>query len=487
LALAGCSAWKPDMEPCAASVECRDTFGYGHLCGTDGYCHQAAAHPRCTEIHPVDLQQDPDDALLFGAIFNNAIDSQQARKRALLLALDEVNDNGGLEGRRLGMVVCDSDDSEEAQARYGDSLDGVEAGAETAAYLAQTLGAAAILGPSTSAQVEKAFVAIRGSNTLMMTFSGTSVSLTSLDPKAVDDDHPGLLWRSVPPDSLQAEAIASDMLASSGGARAAPTQRLAIIYQDGSYGQGLATSVHERFNAVGKPDTYARLITFSNDEQLVQAVDAVAADDEYSTIQEVLFISSVPKDYELFLSRVAADAKMDTRNIFLTDVAATQGVLNSAAVSNKSALFSHVRGSRPVTAAPGQDTAFQAFSAKFTKEYGIDPADYSFTSQTYDAAWLVFAGAAWSLLQEQRVSGPGIARGLRRVTRGKGVNIQSSSWYQIVESFRAGQSIDLRGASGELDFDPKTEEITAPIEIWVVEQQGQSWGIKTNHTWNPPS
>jgi branched-chain amino acid transport system substrate-binding protein len=482
---AGCSAMEPAMEACTTSSQCQDTFGYGHVCGAGGYCQRAAAHPRCTATQPADAFRNPEQSVIFGAIFNDALDSQQGRKKALLLALEEINDSGGLEGRELGVVLCDIDGSKDAQARYGDALDGEAAAVETATHLAQTLGVPAILGPSTSAQVEKAFVAVRDSETLMMTFSATSVSLTSLDPKTVDDSQPGLLWRSVPPDSLQATAIAGDMLG--GKDRAVPTERLAILYQDGSYGQGLATSVHERFNAAAKPDTYARLITFGDSDQLAQAVTAVADDAKYSAVQEILFVSSAPTDYELFLAKVAANAKLDGKQIFVTDTAATQAVLNAAAITNKQALFGRLRGSRPVPLPQGQDTAYQAFSARFNKEHGVDPADYSFTSQTYDAAWLVFAGTAWSLLQEQRVSGPGIARGLRRVTGGKSVNIQASSWYQIVESFRAGQAVDLRGASGELDFDPATEEITAPIEIWVPAQQGQSWGVKARYTWTPPT
>jgi hypothetical protein len=31
-----------------------------------------------------------------------------------------------------------------------------------------------------------------------------------------------------------------------------------------------------------------------------------------------------------------------------------------------------------------------------------------------------------------------------------------------------GQDINVRGASGELDYDPETEETSGPIEIWGI-------------------
>jgi ABC-type branched-subunit amino acid transport system substrate-binding protein len=482
----GCSALQPEFETCVASQRCQETFGYGWVCGTEGYCKQAAEHPRCQVTYPQDvLQEDPDQAIVFGAVFNNALDSQQARLRAMRLAINEANGNGGLEGRTLGVVLCDVDDSVQAQEKYGDTLSSTEASVQTAAYLAK-IGVPAILGPSSSTDVEKAFLAIRSSDTLLMTFSATSVSLTSLDPKVVDDNHPGLLWRTVPPDSLQGEAIVHDMLSSSqsptDGLRALPAERVAIVYEDGSYGLGLATAVHGQITAVGDPNVYAKLITYGDASQLTQAVGTLA-EDSYSAIQEVLFISSRPTEYESFLAQVAANTKLAGKTIFLTDVAATNAVLNSTSIPNKSALFSRVRGTRPVPLPEGQDTAYQAFAAKYTKEYGVSPGMFSFTSHTYDAAWLVLAGAAWSLLREEKVTGSGIARGLRQISSGKSIDLQASSWYQIVESFRAKQSVDLRGTSSELDFDPKTEELTAPIEVWTVEQDGDSWVTKTGYTW----
>jgi hypothetical protein len=35
-------------------------------------------------------------------------------------------------------------------------------------------------------------------------------------------------------------------------------------------------------------------------------------------------------------------------------------------------------------------------------------------------------------------------------------------------AFRAGNSVNVRGASGDLDYNPTTRDLTAPIEIWTI-------------------
>ena len=36
------------------------------------------------------------------------------------------------------------------------------------------------------------------------------------------------------------------------------------------------------------------------------------------------------------------------------------------------------------------------------------------------------------------------------------------------DEFAAGNGVDVTGASGALDFDPATEELTGSFEVWVV-------------------
>jgi branched-chain amino acid transport system substrate-binding protein len=86
----------------------------------------------------------------------------------------------------------------------------------------------------------------------------------------------------------------------------------------------------------------------------------------------------------------------------------------------------------------------------------------------YDATWLVLYGSAASLFSQGQVSGLGIAKGLRKVSSGKAFDVQPLSWGGILEALRSGGGVNVRGASGELDYDPVTEETSAPIQIWTI-------------------
>jgi branched-chain amino acid transport system substrate-binding protein len=92
----------------------------------------------------------------------------------------------------------------------------------------------------------------------------------------------------------------------------------------------------------------------------------------------------------------------------------------------------------------------------------------TYSAHAYDAAWLVLYGAAWSTIQEHATIPLGIARGLRKISAGAATPIIPSSWLGVVTAFRAGSSINLSGASGEIDFDPSNKNVTAPIEIWNI-------------------
>jgi branched-chain amino acid transport system substrate-binding protein len=112
---------------------------------------------------------------------------------------------------------------------------------------------------------------------------------------------------------------------------------------------------------------------------------------------------------------------------------------------------------------------FASFGADYRAEYsGEDASAATFSAHAYDGAWLVLYGAAWSLIRESKVTGLGIAHGLRNVSAGVVTQIVPSSWLGVLTKFRAGSTVNLSGASGELDFDPVTKNVIAPIEIWNI-------------------
>jgi branched-chain amino acid transport system substrate-binding protein len=214
----------------------------------------------------------------------------------------------------------------------------------------------------------------------------------------------------------------------------------------------------ERFTAAGGRVQVTALTALG---QIPVAAAAVAATD----VPEVLFISSQQDWVMRFLNEAGAQVGFQTKNVFLTDAAANQAVLDGA--TGATAIFPHIRGTRPAPRDPN-DYIYASLTADYRTEYGEDAAATAFSAHSYDAAWLVLYGAAWSLLQNRNISALGVARGLRRLSDGARTPIIPASWPTVVTAFREGRSVDVSGASGELDFDPLTREVAAPLEVWTV-------------------
>jgi branched-chain amino acid transport system substrate-binding protein len=150
--------------------------------------------------------------------------------------------------------------------------------------------------------------------------------------------------------------------------------------------------------------------------------------------------------------------------IFLADGARDEQLLTE--VQNGRALFDQVRGTAPST--PAGDV-YDSFAAAYASAY--DPgraSDSVYTSYSYDAAWLAVYGTAWAQYQTGTIDGTGIAKGLRRVSEGDPEIIRSNSWTDVRAHFEVGQSVDVDGASGHLDYDPVTEETSGTVDIWVI-------------------
>jgi hypothetical protein len=163
------------------------------------------------------------------------------------------------------------------------------------------------------------------------------------------------------------------------------------------------------------------------------------------------------------------------KSIFLTDSAATSDALRSAPRD----LLERVRGTRPSPLGT-EDLVNGNFIASYATEYDEDSTEFSFTAHSYDMTWIVALGSAWALLQEGSLSGENIARGVRRLSEGEEVELAPSNWDDVLDAFAEGRSVDVRGASGALDYSSEDEETTAPVEIWTIDTRGPELEIVTN-------
>lgn len=467
MAAAGCSLATGDRSECVDNVECRQAFGFGWGCGDEGFCEASKGQPRCTSQYPEDLFLDPvkhRDTIVFGMLMDESLATHRARERSARLALRQANEEGGLELRRFGVVFCTVEEDPEF-----DTLTRKEAGIAMAGYLIDTIGVPAIIGPAASDDVDAVFKVYGDRDVLFISPSATSPALTALDPADVSDESPGLLWRTAPPDSLQGQAIAYDM--GEPGVRPTAVTDVAAIFQTGAYGESLATVFAQSFM-----DEYGGDVTLLPYDDDGERADQVATAAQGS-FDEVLFVSSQTRQVIEFMDSTATAVGFDGKGIFLTDSAANPDLLRDAAPDR----FGQVRGTRQAPRDENLDLVYASFIAAYSAEYGEDVRTFSFTANSYDAAWLLVYGSAWSLLRDGRISGTGIGKGLRRLSAGPLIEIRATNWNRIREYFERGEGVDIAGASGHLDYDPITEETSGTIETWRIED-GAIVGI---YTWPP--
>lgn len=450
-ACTACSAGVAHVDACTSDLDCRAAFGWGSSCQANGYCAAPSRPARCETSTPTDLFEAPQkysDAWVIGALFDRDthLDSIQATD----LAIKELNDAGGLDGRGFAVVYCDYGEA------FDDGLDSEQASEQGALWLADTLGVSAIVGPRGSSRTEAAFLALDDRDVVLMSPSATSPSLTAIDELMPSDEDPGRLWRTAAPDTAQAATIV-DNLEQRGVAS------LVIISQQGSYGDALAALIEADFGGEVTQQQYAG------------SPFGAVADAATTGAEEVVFISSDISDYvDFFDGAVASDNLRDTYDnmgIFLPDAAYNLQLLEQVS-AGATVLFDNVRGTRYP---PSDGPLFDTFSAAYSTEYDESPQSSGFTVHTYDATWLLALATAWAHYNEADTGGRALARGLRRISAGETVPIRFAGWEPAVSAFMAGQSIDVEGGSGLLDYDPATEETSAPTELWGIVDVGGAW------------
>ncbi len=465
----GCTLTLEEPVRCVDAADCRDAFGFGSSCADDGLCTSPSFPSRCSRSFPEDLISDPSayaDAVLLGSLYS--FRDHEDTLLASELAIRQANEAGGLDGLPIAIVHCDYTEN------AGDDLNDIEAIEEIAPYLADTLGVPAIVGPRGSSRSLATFAAVSDSGTLVISPSATSPLLTSAETLAPSDDTPGLLWRTAPPDTLQGLVIAEDMLSRG-------VSQVAVLYQAGAYGEGLSTLFSSTLSAGGgvvSLRSYTPGADFSLDVALI--ADGIEA----GTVDEVLVISSDITDYTTFFQSASATVGLrstfeeqlgdEESGIFLSDTAYSTSLLEDTVPAARP-LFAKVRGSRP---APAEGLVFNTFSASYRAEFGVDSTGSAFAPHSYDAAWMVLYGAAWAYHNGSSIEGITIARGLRRLSAGTPVDLLMTSWSTAQAELAAGSPIDIRGASGQLDYDPSTEETSSPIEVWSISVDGETYAFE---------
>lgn len=451
---------KVDYNDCVSSDECRSAFGLGWVCGDAGLCQEVEPLKRCDRVFPEDLFTNPDayrDAIIFGSLFDhNTADGDLILVNAASLAIDEANASGLTDGRLFGIVHCDYHEDSKI-----DALTSEEATVASAKYLVDELGAIAIIGPGYSSLAEALFKELQKPEheptAVIISPSATSDSLTDIDVR--DGDKPGLFWRTAPPDGQLGANLAGHMTAEN-------VTSATVIYANDAYGSGLATALQQNYEGS------IELLAFTTQDDILAHVQTVSKKTPGDAVG-VVFIGSEVSQATAFLNAAQPYSFYAMSHIYLGDAAYNKDFLDGT--KEAASLYPRVRGVFP--GAPAGDN-YDSFVSRYLAVFKQNPKDASYSSQTYDATWLAIYGTAWAEYQRKgELTGLNVAFGLQRIsdTKGVAVDISRDGWNVVKREFKAGHSINITGASGDLQYDPETEETTATVVYWQIKTDGTAF------------
>jgi ABC-type branched-subunit amino acid transport system substrate-binding protein len=443
--------------PCATNAECiTRSAGAPAICRKDTKQCVPLLSTECVKVYG-----DPsnDDAIVLGAMFTLSGVNQTsgvARMQSVELAADDfaqtvVGLPGGSGGKPRPLVFVECDDGSDNTK------------STNAATHLVSVGVPAIIGPGGSGLVTTVVQNVTiPAGVFVITPSATSTSLSGLSP---------LLWRTAPSDVVQAIAMQDQVGAIETLFKTQnptiPKLKLAIVYQNNTYGTGLygAVSTGLMLNGALVSDNSNNGF-FSPLQYDATALDPSAAASQVVTDKDNLLVGiGTTEIITKFLTPVEANWPSATpRPLYLFSDAGEKPELLTAVTGNDP-LRLRVRGTVPGTNNP----LFGAFSIQYQGKYG-SVANVFGMAGAYDSVYIL----AYTMvsLGSSAVTGTAISNAMAKIVGGQpspvgAINIKNA--FQVLQS---GNAIQIGGASGPLLFDLKLHEAKSDITVWCISLDG---------------
>ncbi|HQR81138.1 MAG TPA: ABC transporter substrate-binding protein, partial [Actinomycetota bacterium] len=320
---------------------------------------------------------------------------------AVDLAVQDINDAGGVNGTPVESMVGDSGDTSTNIATQ--TVD---------RQLSQ--GADAIIGAASSAVSLTVIDKITSAGVQQVSPANTSPEFSTYPDK-------GLYARTAPPDTFQGQVL-GDLIAGDGHTT------LAIMALDDAYGTGLASNIEKAFTAAGgtvaskqiydpKAASYEAEVSEAKASN-PEAIALVGFDESSKIVQEMIKQGIGPNKVPLYL----VDGNLSNtlyKDLPKGSMEGTQGTL------------------------PGAES-----SADFQKQLlAIDPKlkDFSYAPEAYDAT-IIIALAAQAAGND---SGMAIGDNIKQVSA---EGEKCTSYTQCLKLLEDGKDVDYDGKSGPIDL-----------------------------------
>lgn len=428
-----------------------------------------SASSGCSEKAPPPSSAPPLVVGVSLGLTGNFRDFSAPLRNAVVVAEGQINAQGGLLGRPVLFDVVDDRSSEESDI-------------EDIAHGFVSRNVAAVIGPLGSQQVMRTQTIIGGAQILQLVPSATSTELSTAQPQ--NDRY---LYRTTPADDFQGAAVmlladksprqlgdaGAPPPAADGGAPSVINSctKLAIVNIDNSYGNPMADLIQTYW-----PKRAGRSIVKRTKipKELQPDYKSIAADIAKLGPECLALISYDDVAAQFFRDfRTTAEwPSLEQKGFFFigTDGVYTDGLLKNGA-DNQADLTSKnsaddVYGTNPDT--QNGQRPYNDFRTLYASYFRLGPNEDapSFAANTYDAAILIALAIQKAGSATNRVA---IRDALLDVSRPPGKVFGPASIGEAFRSIQAGEDIDYKGASGDLDFDG-FGNVTAGFIVWHVER-----------------
>lgn len=340
---------------------------------------------------------------------------------AVRVALSDINAAGGVLGAEVELIEGDSGDVTDDVA--GRTVNDLLAG-----------GVDVIIGASSSDVTELVIDQIIGAGVIQFSPADTS-------PDFTDYPDDGLYFRTSPSDLLQARVLAN--LAVDEDNRTA-----AVLYRQGSYGDGLASAFRESFTEQGGTIPEGGLIAYAPDTATFDAeVDTIAALEP----DAILVIGFEESARILATMEQKGVGPASGTNVYGVD-ANIEGI---GSLVQDPSILAGMRGTIPSV----DLAAITDFTDRLDSEGGVPSGGVtSYAAEAYDAVVITALAAEVAGTDRPR----DVASEIVGVTRG---GTSCTSYAECRELILAGEDIDYDGIGGPYEFSDAGEPTAAQYRI----------------------
>lgn len=328
--------------------------------------------------------------------------------------------------------------------------EGTSQGAQQAARKAIADGATCFNGPFLSSDVITMSQSIIQQQPVPMVAPGSTNATIS----TLEDD--GYIYRVVPSDALQAEALAAAIERELGG-----TPLVAVGARNEAYGTGISAAFVKAWEArggevVGPVIWDPNQPSFDTEAQKLTDRDPAA-----------FAIFDFPETFAKVGAALLRTGDYDAGKLFLTDALAADKAPSGIPLE----ALAGAHGTRP--AAPESGAVVDAFNRLWNETGGA--GRYTFDVQAFDATLMCVLAAVAAGSNEPQA----IRDQLTAVSRAPGERVDYRDLAGALRAAANGDEIDFDGVSGPIDFDENGDPTVGTYQLWTYQPDGTLVGQRS--------